>query len=455
MPNPSEEKRDGGGYDCQFVNPPTELQYECSICLSILRDPCHLDCQCGYSYCRSCIAPVLKSHKPCPLCNKPFKAVIANRMLERELGQRKVSYSNEKLGCEWQGDLKDFDRHLDLHSRGDGYGVPCEYCGTNFKCSLLGHHRTQCNLRPFRCEFCSYKSDFLDVTQNHLPTCTSVRVFCPNNCGLTIQRKNIVSHVANDCPLAVVECELHFAGCEVKAPRKDMAEHISQNAASHVVLQGAYYKKQVEDLDKRITEDQHRHKWQVEELEKRIVEQQQVSDRVHKKQIEVLERRIFRQQEMTDQLHKKDIQMEKRVAEDQHLHKNQVKELEQIIVEQQEASDRLHQEQIEVLERRVLRQQQMNNRVLTDIEHHSQSVEQHFEEELLQIKTRLAEKDKPKSRVWLALGITLVHVVVGIGFVCYIVRDTQMVHQLRMWCWYGTTQMVHQLRKWYILVRYF
>ena len=39
-----------GGYDCEFVERPQELQKECPICLIILREPFQVTC-CGYSFC--------------------------------------------------------------------------------------------------------------------------------------------------------------------------------------------------------------------------------------------------------------------------------------------------------------------------------------------------------------------------------------------------------------------
>ena len=39
-----------------------------------------------------------------------------------------------------------------------------------------------------------------------------------------------------ECPLAVVQCELHHAGCEVTLPCKDMAEHMKEDSIAHISL---------------------------------------------------------------------------------------------------------------------------------------------------------------------------------------------------------------------------
>ena len=41
------------------------------------------------------------------------------------------------------------------------------------------------------------------------------------------------------CPLTVVQCELHHAGCEVTLPRKDMADHMEKDSISHISLLAA------------------------------------------------------------------------------------------------------------------------------------------------------------------------------------------------------------------------
>ena len=41
------------------------------------------------------------------------------------------------------------------------------------------------------------------------------------------------------CPLTVVQCELHHASCEVALPRKDMADHMKNDSISHISLLAA------------------------------------------------------------------------------------------------------------------------------------------------------------------------------------------------------------------------
>ena len=90
------------------------------------------------------------------------------------------------------------------------------------------------------CEYCAeYKSTFEDVAHNHWPECECFLLLCPNECTPSvsgIQRQHLAKHVKEDCPLTVVQCELHHAGCEVTLPRKDMADHMKEDSIAHISL---------------------------------------------------------------------------------------------------------------------------------------------------------------------------------------------------------------------------
>ena len=64
----SASTEDSGGYDYEVVSdPPDELN--CSICLSVLRDPSLTSC-CGNHFCQSCISRIKSEGMPCPLCQE-------------------------------------------------------------------------------------------------------------------------------------------------------------------------------------------------------------------------------------------------------------------------------------------------------------------------------------------------------------------------------------------------
>ena len=83
------------GYDCKFVDPVCkDIQTECSICLSILREPYIVQC-CGNRFCRVCLVRLQAGAAtpkvtPCPLCKQKIAAAIPDKQLERLLNEKHV-----------------------------------------------------------------------------------------------------------------------------------------------------------------------------------------------------------------------------------------------------------------------------------------------------------------------------------------------------------------------------
>ena len=245
---PPREAEKKNGYECEFVEPPPKhLQSECPICLQILREPRLIDC-CGHNYCEACIERVGKDGKPCPLCNEPGFTTMANKGLKRTLHEFRVYCPHRLRGCEWEGELGKLDEHLnsdplpERQQKGCPFAViECLHCKEGIRRDkIAGHQLERCPQRPYTCEYCAeYKSTFEDVAHSHWPECKCFLLPCPNECtpsGSGIQRQCLDQHVKEQCPLTVVQCELHHAGCEVTLPRKDMADHMKEASISHISL---------------------------------------------------------------------------------------------------------------------------------------------------------------------------------------------------------------------------
>ena len=246
------------GHDVMFIEkPPEHLPVECSICLCVLHEPRLIDCTCGASFCQQCIEPTLKEGKPCPLCISSFTTSFSDRRLQRTLNCLQVYCSFKEVGCEWVGELGGLCEHLNV-SPSDGYkdsGCPfvqleCCYCKEKFQRQfLLDHEKNTCSRRPFTCACCKeYTSTFDNVTF-HIPICPSGVLPCPNNCGESLQRKNVDNHLNSTCPLEVVNCSFSYAGCEERLPRKDMPAHINESLVVHMSLQAVSHQRQLEKLE--------------------------------------------------------------------------------------------------------------------------------------------------------------------------------------------------------------
>ena len=71
---------------------------------------------------------------------------------------------------------------------------------------------------------------------------------CSNKCGAFPERQKLDDHVEKECPLTVVECDFHYAGCEVRLPRRNMPEHLKDGLAAHFSLLAVSHKQQQEEI---------------------------------------------------------------------------------------------------------------------------------------------------------------------------------------------------------------
>ncbi len=253
------------GFDCEFVEPPPEryMQSECPICLQIIREPHQVTC-CGKKFCKTCIDYIKVIQKPCPTCKEEFSS-FADKGLKQSLYGLKVRCSHQKDGCEWTGELRQLDEHLNTDPQPENLLDGCQFVEINciYNCRnhqqrryIQNHQIKDCPKRPFGCEHChDYKSTYDDVTNNHWSVCGSFPVPCHNQCGSTIQRQNIDSHVADECPLTTINCNFHHVGCAVKLPRQDMPEHQRENLLTHISLLATSHAKQQDKITSLETEN--------------------------------------------------------------------------------------------------------------------------------------------------------------------------------------------------------
>ena len=235
-----------GGFDCEFVEkPPKAVQSECPVCLLVLKELYQATC-CGYGFCRVCIEQVRAGNKPCPCCKADKFESFEDKGRKRLLNEYQVHCTNKKLDCQWVGELGELENHLNSNPPQDKLEgcqftrVRCLHCLQPIQRSDVAvHQNDQCQTRPFACEYCKdHDSTYEDVTTNHWPVCGGYPVLCPNKCiDETMERQNLESHIANDCPLTVVDCDFKGVGCEVRLPRKDLATHLKESFAVHVSLQ--------------------------------------------------------------------------------------------------------------------------------------------------------------------------------------------------------------------------
>ena len=250
------------GYDCEFQDAtPTLIQATCSVCLLILRQP-HLISCCGQNYCQQCIQKVLGQHKPCPLCNMEPFTTLHNKGLERALADLKVTCVSREQGCEWVGELRSYEKHLNLDPELENQLTGCKYvrlecaykCGSWFlRGAIARHQKEKCPQRPYCCDYCrDYNSVHANVVYRHWPVCRCYPMECPNHCSAyAIERQNLQDHLDTECPLKMLECEFHPAGCDVLVARQDMSQHLEEFHLQHTSLLGGAHQKLMDETAER------------------------------------------------------------------------------------------------------------------------------------------------------------------------------------------------------------
>ena len=261
------------GYECEFSTPSEDLQLlqtKCPICLLILRKPHMVTC-CCHKFCESCIKHVItidsrqtggnrftRRQRPCPYCNAATYTIVHEKDLERTLNGLNVHCSYQKDGCEWTGELGKLDQHLNETPIEENQLEGCQYveikcacgCDNRFQRSVIQEHQTECSKRLLTCMHCQkFSSTYQEVKMAHWPECDSFPTSCPNACGVhTFKRMDLQKHVST-CPLQMVNCDFHQAGCSTRSKRKSMADHMKVSMAIHLSLIANQNARMMQELD--------------------------------------------------------------------------------------------------------------------------------------------------------------------------------------------------------------
>ena len=145
------------GFDCDFVEKPprTFPQSECSICLLVLREPYQATC-CGKSFCKGCIERIKARTHVCPTCKAENFFSYPNKGLQQSLYDFQVYCSHRSKGCEWTGELRELDNHLNSDPPADKSLEGCPF--TVINCPLS---HTGCEVRLSRKDVKAHVNDNL------------------------------------------------------------------------------------------------------------------------------------------------------------------------------------------------------------------------------------------------------------------------------------------------------
>ena len=227
-----------GGYDYDFISTPPD-RVVCKICHLPSRDP-YLSVCCGHVFCKCCVDNVKTSTitNVCPVCRDEEFVIFPNKQLDREIKGLYMNCSNNKKGCNWQGELNEINsRHLENSDGCQFEEVKClNECGKMIERRYLTSHvEIACSLRKVSCQYCHDTGEHQFIEDQHREECRKLPLPCLNKCEVgSILREDMEAH-RKECPLEMIQCEYQDVGCEVRMLRKDQERHENEEMKKHLV----------------------------------------------------------------------------------------------------------------------------------------------------------------------------------------------------------------------------
>ena len=221
-----------------FVEQPPE-EFFCPVSFTVLLEPYQTQC-CANQLSQETYQRL--QGQPCPVCREENLAAMKDNYHKRRVFSLKVRCPHKAEGCEWQGELRSLEQHLNTNSSAGEcryVDVDCPYaCGERVQRRSLEEHKSQrCPLRPFTCQYCNHKATHQEVTKEHWPVCEKHPLTCPNECGEEkIERQHLKGHLEQTCPLEVIQCDFSYAGCGAQLQRRLMSAHMKEGMEAHLSL---------------------------------------------------------------------------------------------------------------------------------------------------------------------------------------------------------------------------
>ena len=91
-----------------------KIEHFCPVCAGLLTEPFLTDC--GHLVCGACRDRLLTTSKnDCPVCRETNGLIDArlDKRFQREVNSLKTRCQHHYKGCEWVGEVRDLQKHLD------------------------------------------------------------------------------------------------------------------------------------------------------------------------------------------------------------------------------------------------------------------------------------------------------------------------------------------------------
>ena len=330
------------GYEYEFVDQVPE-DYFCKLCKHVAREPNLVTC-CSEILCKACVDMIVQDKKLCPNCQETELTSVKHVKYQRNILALEVRCTMKDCGCEWTGQLQHLDAHLDVPT-GD-----CEYVDVECpkKCvqkvqkrNVDTHLANECRNRDYRCPHCNFANKF-HVVSKHFDVCPYYPLACLNRCGATFERDDLEDHMKM-CRLEEVQCVFGNDGCQAKFIRENEDEHMDQNTQKHLALMPSATLRISQDFEQKLQEQLEivekkleQKDEQIKQVEQKLQEQQEVFEKKMKQQKEEYEKENDeRMQKLGEQLQKQLKQRDEQIKQVEQKVDKQSREFREQLGEQQ------------------------------------------------------------------------------------------------------------------------
>ena len=210
-------------------------KFICGICENVCDDPVMQLCGCEQMYCRKCLLFYYDNyHHKCPECKKETKEPTAITAVGVIIKLKKMKCKNYTLDCTWQGQCRDYKKHIANDCPKEIINCPNKGCIFKLRREDMDEHLGKCEYREIICSKCNLKIP-INQSESHKEVCIKEKILCPQNCGEIIERGDINLH-KKSCMCSLMECPYTFLGCKHTFIKKDKEKFLNEYMSFHLDL---------------------------------------------------------------------------------------------------------------------------------------------------------------------------------------------------------------------------
>ena len=167
------------------------------------------------------------------MCRTERFETFQNKEANREIKALKVYCQNSRNGCTWSGEVNDVKSHVDNDCQ--FVDEPCpSNCGITLKRQCIQSHLDKdC---PCHCQYCGFTGYKAEIATRHKKNCSQYPLPCSNGCEVGVVPSVGIADHKKVCPLEIITCEYHEIGCNIRLPRQDLESHNNTEMACHLKL---------------------------------------------------------------------------------------------------------------------------------------------------------------------------------------------------------------------------